>query len=133
MEPSLEAESTGLREVARGMSASSDTLMQAAADVARLAGERALRHWRTRLADERFTAHPARRAGWDRLASRAGLVRSWGDCYGYLLVATGRAEVMVDPALAAWDSAALLPIVEEAGGVFTDWSGARTAFGGSAI
>ena len=49
------------------------------------------------------------------------------------MVATGRAEVMVDPVLSPWDAAAVMPIVEEAGGVFTDWSGRRTAFGGSAI
>jgi len=83
--------------------------------------------------DERFTAAPVRRADWERLAARALLVRSWGDCYGYLLVATGRAEVMVDGILSPWDAAAVLPIVEEAGGVFTDWSGRRTALGGSAI
>src|SRR5215813_911529 len=64
------------------------------------------------------------------LAARGGLVRTWGDCYGYLLVATGRAEVMVDGVMAPWDAAALQPIVEEAGGVFTDWSGRPTAFGG---
>src|SRR5262249_9236767 len=45
----------------------------------------------------------ARREGWRRLAAQAGMSRTWGDCYGYLLVATGRAEVMVDPVLAAWD------------------------------
>ena len=83
--------------------------------------------------DERFAAAPARRDGWERLASRAGLARSWGDCYGYLLVATGRAEVMVDPVLSAWDCAVLQPIIEEAGGVFTDWRGARTASGDSAV
>jgi fructose-1,6-bisphosphatase/inositol monophosphatase family enzyme len=55
------------------------------------------------------------------------------DCYGYLLVATGRAEVMVDPVLSPWDAAALQPIIDEAGGVFTDWSGQSTAFGGSAV
>lgn len=59
--------------------------------------------------------------------------RTWGDCYGYLLVATGRAEVMVDEILSPWDAAALQPIIEEAGGVFTDWTGARTSFGGNAI
>ena len=48
-------------------------------------------------------------------------------------MATGRAEVMVDAVMAPWDAAALQPIIEEAGGVFTDWSGARTAFGGNAI
>lgn len=64
----------------------------------------------------------------------AGAVsRTWGDCYGYVLVATGRAEAMIDPVLADWDSAALQPIVEEAGGVFTSLSGARTGFGRSAI
>jgi phosphoribosyl-ATP pyrophosphohydrolase/phosphoribosyl-AMP cyclohydrolase len=49
------------------------------------------------------------------------------------LVATGRAEVMVDPVLAPWDSAALQPIIEEAGGVFTSVGGQATAFGGSAV
>ncbi len=68
-----------------------------------------------------------------QLASRAAVARTWGDCYGYLLVATGRAEVMVDPVLSPWDSAALQPIVEEAGGVFTDLRGIRTGLGGSAI
>jgi histidinol phosphatase-like enzyme (inositol monophosphatase family) len=83
--------------------------------------------------DPRFGGDLERREAWDRLATRAAVSRSWGDCYGYLLVATGRAEVMVDPVLSPWDSAALQPIVEEAGGVITDWSGARTAFGGSAV
>lgn len=83
--------------------------------------------------DERFTAAPARRADWERLTATAGLVRSWGDCFGYLLVATGRAEVMTDGVLSAWDAAAVMPIITEAGGVFTDWNGTPTALGGSAI
>ncbi len=83
--------------------------------------------------DERFARRPDRRDGWLRLAERAALSRTWGDCYGYLLVATGCAEVMVDPQLSAWDGATFVPIIEEAGGVLTDWSGARTPFGGSAI
>ncbi len=83
--------------------------------------------------DERFAAAPAREPAWRRFAPRAAVSRSWGDCYGYLLVATGRAEVMVDGALAAWDTAALFPAITEAGGVFTDWHGRSTAFGGSAI
>ena len=60
---------------------------------------------------------------WHELERRAGMVRTWGDCYGHALVATGRAEVMLDPILARWDAAALAPIVREAGGVYTDWSG----------
>jgi histidinol-phosphatase len=59
--------------------------------------------------------------------------RTWGDCYGHLLVATGRAEVMLDPVMNIWDCAPLLPILEEAGGTFTTWSGERTINGGSAI
>jgi histidinol-phosphatase len=64
---------------------------------------------------------------------RARLSRGWGDCYGHLLVATGRADVMLDPILADWDCVALLPILEEAGGTFTDWGGRRTARGKSGI
>lgn len=83
--------------------------------------------------DERFPDRPERAAGWRALARRASVSRTWGDCFGYLLVATGRAEAMCDGTLSVWDAAALQPIIEEAGGVFTDWLGAPTAFGGSAI
>ena len=60
-------------------------------------------------------------------------MRTWGDCYGYLLVATGRADIMVDDVMSDWDGAALFPIITEAGGVYSDWSGRATAFGGDAI
>ncbi len=83
--------------------------------------------------DERFSECPGLRTGWELLSAEAAVSRSWGDCFGYLLVATGRAEVMVDPVMSPWDAAALQPIVEEAGGVFTDWAGEATAFGGSSI
>jgi len=69
----------------------------------------------------------------ERLQARAKSSRTWGDCYGYVLVATGRADVMLDPVMNLWDCAALLPIMEEAGGTFTDWSGVRTAAGGNSI
>jgi histidinol-phosphatase len=72
-------------------------------------------------------------AGLALLQAKAQVSRTWGDCYGYLLVATGRAEVMVDTVLNDWDSAALQPIIEEAGGVFTDLRLNRTGFGKSAI
>lgn len=72
-------------------------------------------------------------AGWNRVRSRAGLVRTWGDCYGHALVATGRAEAMLDPIMSIWDAAALRPVIEEAGGVFTDWQGTTTHTGGSAV
>lgn len=83
--------------------------------------------------DERFPHDHRQRDAWARLADRAAVSRSWGDCYGYLLVATGRAEVMADGILNPWDAAPFLPIIEEAGGVLTDWRGIRTALGGDAI
>ena len=67
------------------------------------------------------------------LQQRAKTNRTWGDCYGYVLVATGRAELMLDPVMNIWDCAALMPIIEEAGGTFTDWRGVRTISGGNAI
>jgi histidinol phosphatase-like enzyme (inositol monophosphatase family) len=75
----------------------------------------------------------ARSGAWDRLVARSELQRTWADCYGYALVATGRAEVALDPIMNVWDCAALLPVVEEAGGRFTDWSGRRTIRGGEAV
>jgi len=74
-----------------------------------------------------------RRDVYDRLQSAARLSRTWGDCYGYLMVAVGRAELMVDPIVAIWDLAAVLPVIEEAGGTFTDWQGRRTIRSGQAI
>jgi histidinol-phosphatase len=59
----------------------------------------------------------------ERLERAAEFVRTWGDGYGYLLVATGRAEVMIDPRLNPWDAAAVEVVVTEAGGRFSDWHG----------
>lgn len=67
------------------------------------------------------------------LQSKVAVCRTWGDCYGHILVATGRAEIMLDAVVKVWDCAALMPIIEEAGGTFTDWQGARTISGGNAI
>jgi histidinol phosphatase-like enzyme (inositol monophosphatase family) len=72
-------------------------------------------------------------AALERLARAAGRLRTWGDCYGHALVATGRADAMIDPRMSPWDSAPLLPIVEEAGGRFTTLAGERRAVGGSAL
>ena len=78
---------------------------------------------------ERYGFGPAA----ERLQARAKTSRTWGDCYGYVLVATGRADVMLDPVMNLWDCAPLLPIMEEAGGTFTDWYGERTASGRNSI
>jgi len=92
-----------------------------------------LRHATVLTTDQRFLERPDRGVRWRELTSRAGVVRTWGDCYGYLLVATGRAEIMMDDIMNPWDAAALQPIIEEAGGVFTSWRNIRSAFDGDVI
>jgi len=67
------------------------------------------------------------------LKKQRWLTRSWGDGYGYLMVATGKADVMVDPECNAWDVAAILPIVSEAGCKFSDWAGNATTRGGDGV
>jgi histidinol phosphatase-like enzyme (inositol monophosphatase family) len=68
-----------------------------------------------------------------RLEAACGLARTWGDGYGYLLVATGRAEVMIDPLLNPWDAAAVETVVREAGGRFTDWQGRERIDSGDGV
>ena len=68
-----------------------------------------------------------------RLLDQAGFCRSWGDGYGYLLVATGRADLMIDPELAPWDAGPLGIVIREAGGVLTDFSGRSEPLCESAI
>lgn len=67
------------------------------------------------------------------LPAACRMIRTWGDAYGYMLVATGRADGMLDPRMHEWDAAAIQPILEEAGGVFTDWTGAATFRGGNGV
>lgn len=62
-------------------------------------------------------------AAFDRLAKSVRLARTWGDAYGYLLLATGWADVVVDPIMNPWDVAALVPVIRGAGGTITDWNG----------
>jgi histidinol-phosphatase len=64
-----------------------------------------------------------RQAAFERFCNAAQISRGWGDCYGHILVATGRADVMVDPLLNPWDCAPLVPIMQEAGGHFVDFAG----------
>lgn len=71
--------------------------------------------------------------GWQRLVDSTYTQRTWGDAYGYALVATGRAEIMVDPAMHLWDSGPMQVILEESGGTFTDWKGNPTIHAGESI
>lgn len=77
--------------------------------------------------------HCQKGAAWDRLMDATYIQRTWGDAYGYALVATGRAEIMLDPAMSLWDCGPLQVILEEAGGTFTDWQGNPTIFGSDSI
>jgi histidinol-phosphatase len=85
------------------------------------------------ISDDRFQKRPDRRARWSALADAANVARTWGDGFGYLMVATGRAEVMADEEFAAWDAAAPFVVVTEAGGLFTTWTGQPTPFGNEGI
>ncbi|MEU6021752.1 histidinol-phosphatase [Micromonospora sp. NPDC047134] len=55
--------------------------------------------------------------------------RAYGDFYGYMLLAEGALDVMIEPELSLWDVAALVPIVTEAGGIMTDLEGAAAPAG----
>ena len=70
---------------------------------------------------------------WQRLREATYIQRTWGDAYGYALVATGRAEIMVDATMQVWDCAPWRVILEEAGGTFTDWQGKATIHGGDSV
>ncbi|HET6400124.1 MAG TPA: inositol monophosphatase family protein [Candidatus Kapabacteria bacterium] len=70
------------------------------------------------------------RSKYDKITRSFGLYRGWGDCWGHILVATGRAEAMLDARTAIWDAAPLGVIVEEAGGEYFDFRGNKTIDGG---
>lgn len=76
-----------------------------------------------------FTTAQSRSDAFDTISSKAKVTRGWGDCYGHVLVATGRADVMLDPRINPWDCAPLLPILQEAGGHYTTWTGEPTIWG----
>jgi len=67
------------------------------------------------------------------LLHRVKLYRNWGDCYGYYLVATGFADIMIDPIMSVWDSMALIPVIRGAGGTITDYHGNDPVSGKSII
>lgn len=69
----------------------------------------------------------------ERLIRKVKLYRMWGDCYGYYLLATGYADIMIDPIMSVWDSMALIPIVRGAGGVITDYKGGDPVKGNSTV
>ncbi|MBX7132361.1 MAG: hypothetical protein K1X67_06760 [Fimbriimonadaceae bacterium] len=78
------------------------------------------------------TCEYGRLEGLLKLAEAGPVLRTWGDAYGHMLVATGRVEAMIDPVVAYWDISAVSLIVEQAGGCFTDFQG-RSGLHGEAI
>ncbi len=73
--------------------------------------------------DYRDAAGHSRGAGFQALAGRVRLLRGWGDCHGYFQVATGGADIMIDPEMKDWDILPMVPIIEGAGGRVSDWQG----------
>ncbi len=69
----------------------------------------------------------------EKLLNKVKLYRNWGDCYGYYLLATGYADIMIDPIMNIWDLAALIPVVKGAGGIITDYKGSEAAKGNSIV
>lgn len=69
----------------------------------------------------------------EKLIRKVKLYRNWGDCYGYYLLATGFADVMIDPVMSFWDTMALIPIIKGAGGIITDYKGDDPVNGNSII
>ncbi|HEX8912684.1 MAG TPA: inositol monophosphatase family protein [Humisphaera sp.] len=80
-----------------------------------------------------FQGSLERSDAFETLMARTRITRGWGDVYGYILVATGRAEIMMDPKMNPWDCAAVAPIVREAGGHFATWAGEQTIWGPDAF
>jgi myo-inositol-1(or 4)-monophosphatase len=69
----------------------------------------------------------------DRLSNAVNMLRGWSDAYGYLLVATGRCEVMLDPIMNTWDCGPFPVIFREAGGFFGSWQGQEGHMFGEAL
>lgn len=81
---------------------------------------------RIALTSTKTLAAHAHGPAFERLRSACYTDRGWSDAYAYALLATGRVEIALDPIMNIWDTAALLPVVKEAGGTFTDWQGNTT-------
>jgi len=71
--------------------------------------------------------------GFENLIRKVKYYRTWGDCFGYYLVASGFADVMIDPIMNAWDLMALIPVIRGAGGKITDYVGGDPVKGNSIV
>jgi myo-inositol-1(or 4)-monophosphatase len=73
--------------------------------------------------DVKNVAKYQNKAAFDRLVDRCGLFRTWGDCYGHMMIAAGLGDIMADPVLNPWDLYPLIPVLRGAGAIVTDWHG----------
>ncbi len=83
--------------------------------------------------DQRDIARQKNGDAFERLVSATRFTRTWGDCYGYYLLATGNADIMLDPEMSPWDIMALVPIIRGSGATITDWNGGNPAKGNSIV
>lgn len=93
---------------------------------ARVSDVRTLDRARLCTCGTKLMVETGRHEAFARVRDACLLDRGWCDSYAYALVATGRAEVVLDPTLKIWDTAACMPVVTEAGGAFSDWAGVAT-------
>ena len=70
------------------------------------------------------------RARFERVARAARMSRFGGDCYAYAMLAAGQSDIIIEAQLKHWDVAALIPVIENAGGIITDWEGREIRDGG---
>jgi histidinol-phosphatase len=92
-----------------------------------------LSHAWVSFTDPASFAEFGKQAAWERLQQASYYRAGWGDSYGYLLAATGRVDVMIDPIMATWDCGPFPPIFREAGGYFGDWKGSPTIYNEEAL
>lgn len=84
------------------------------------------------ITDISLPARFQREAPFRALLSQIGELRTWGNCFGYTLLARGLADVMLDPIMSPWDLLPLIPVIRGAGGIITDYHG-NDPLGGNSI
>jgi len=76
---------------------------------------------------------PALRENYHRVERETRLPRYGGDCYAYCALAAGQIDLVIETGLNAYDIVALIPIIEGAGGLVTDWTGDSAEKGGAVV
>lgn len=86
------------------------------------------------LASDHLCVHKYQKGdNFENLIKIVKLYRTWGDCYGYSLLASGYADIMIDPIMSVWDIQALVPIIKGAGGIITDYQGNEVTINSQSI